>query len=322
MLNLEELRFIAKVARLYYSQSMTQSAIASQLDISQATVSRLLKRAIAEQIIRITVSMPGGVYAELEDQLEDQYNLKRAIVVDCPEGCDDSLLLDALGAAAAYYVETTIRQGEVIGISSWSATLLAMVDAMPQLNRSLNVQIVQILGGIGSPSAEIYAARLTERLARAVNGQTVFLPAPGVVPSEDAKALMLKDQFVQEAMGYFNQVTMALVGIGDIQPSKLLASSGNVFSNDELETLSQHGAVGDICLRFFDSNGKPVNAPLDRRVIGIGLDQLQKVRRCVGIAGGERKYSAIRGALQGRWLNVLITDHLTATRLVAEKSNR
>ena len=322
MSNLEELRFIAKVARLYYGESMTQAAIASQLDISQATVSRLLKRAVVEQIIRISVSMPVGVYADLEDQLEARYGLKRAIVVDCPDDCDDTLLLDALGSAAAYYVETTIRQNEVIGISSWSATLLAMVDAMPQLNRSLNVQIVQILGGVGSPSAEIYAARLTERLARAVNGQTVFLPAPGVVLSEDAKELMLKDQFVQEAMRYFDQVTMALVGIGDIQPSKLLASSGNVFSNEELETLRQYGAVGDICLRFFGAGGQPISAPVDRRVIGISLDQLQKVRRCVGIAGGARKYAAIRGALEGRWLNVLITDHLTATRLVTEKDER
>jgi DNA-binding transcriptional regulator LsrR (DeoR family) len=320
MLNLEELRFIAKVARLYYSTGMTQSAIARQLDISQATVSRLLKRAVAEKIVRITVSMPTGVYADLEDQLEALYGLKRAIVVDCPDGCDDTLLLDALGAAAAYYIETTITQDEIIGISSWSATLLAMVDAMPKLNRQLNVQIVQILGGVGSPSAEVYASRLTDRLARAVNARTVFLPAPGVVASEEARMSLLSDQFVQEAMRFFDQVTMALVGIGDIQPSKLLASSGNVFADEELETLKQVGAVGDICLRFFDADGNPVIVPLDRRVIGISLDQLQKVRRCVGIAGGERKYAAIRGALEGRWLNVLITDHLTAARLVAERT--
>lgn len=318
MQNLEELRFVAKVARLYYSAGLTQSAIARQLDISQATVSRLLRRAVSEQIVRISVSMPSGVYDSLEDQLEARYNLKRAIVVDCPDGCDDALLLDALGAGAAYYVESTIRQGEVIGISSWSATLLAMVDAMHQIKGNLNVQIVQILGGVGSPSAEIYAARLTERLARAVNGNTVFLPAPGLVASEGAKDSLLHDQFVQEAMSYFEGVTMALVGIGDIQPSRLLASSGNVFTNEELDTLRQYGAVGDICLRFFDAKGQPVNAPLDRRVIGISLEQLQKVRRCVGIAGGERKYAAIRGALEGHWLNVLVTDHLTATRLVTE----
>jgi hypothetical protein len=36
----------------------------------------------------------------------------------------------------------------------------------------------------------------------------------------------------------------------------------------------------------------------------------------VGIAGGRRKFAAIRGALRGRRVNVLITDRSTAERLV------
>ena len=39
------------------------------------------------------------------------------------------MLQHAIGAAAAFYVESTLKKGDVIGISSWSATLLAMVDA-------------------------------------------------------------------------------------------------------------------------------------------------------------------------------------------------
>ena len=40
--------------------------------------------------------------------------------------------------------------------------------------------------------------------------------------------------------------------------------------------------------------------------------------RSVGIAGGERKYDAIRGALAGGWINVLITDARTAERLLGD----
>ena len=35
-----------------------------------------------------------------------------------------------LGAAAAFYLETTLKPTDVIGISSWSAALLAMVESM------------------------------------------------------------------------------------------------------------------------------------------------------------------------------------------------
>jgi DNA-binding transcriptional regulator LsrR (DeoR family) len=36
----------------------------------------------------------------------------------------------------------------------------------------------------------------------------------------------------------------------------------------------------------------------------------------VGIAGGKRKFEAIRGALRGKLINVLITDRRTAERLL------
>jgi DNA-binding transcriptional regulator LsrR (DeoR family) len=126
----------------------------------------------------------------------------------------------------------------------------------------------------------------------------------------------LKDQFIKEAVTLFEEITLALVGIGSVEPSKLLASSGNVFSEEELDVLREAGAAGDICLRFFDSDGKPTVTALDSRVISITLEQLRTCKRAVGVAGGLRKTAAIRGAIQGGWINVLITDHRTATRLL------
>ena len=132
---------------------------------------------------------------------------------------------------------------------------------------------------------------------------------------------MLKERYVLEAIALFKSITVALVGIGAIEPSKLLASSGNVFSNQELELLRSHGAVGDISLRFFDAKGEPVVTPLNDRVIAIELEDLKRANRVVGIAGGRRKTAAIRGALLGRWINVFITDRATAERLLRAAPN-
>ena len=82
--------------------------------------------------------------------------------------------------------------------------------------------------------------------------------------------------------------------------------------------LQSAGAVGDVCLHFFDGEGKPVETPLDERVIGMSLEQLRHAKRTVGIAGGKRKLAAIRGALRGKWINVLITDRATAEGLLME----
>ena len=310
----DELRLITKIARLYYERGIRQAEIAAQLDLSQATVSRLLKRAEEERIVRITVSVPHGAFTELEEELQAAYGLKEAIVVESGE--DEEQIMRDIGAAAAYYVETTLKSGETIGISSWSSSLLAMVDAMHPLPRSISTKVVQILGGVGNPSAENHATHLTRRLASLTRGEATFLTAPGITGSAEMARIYLEDPFVRPTIEQFEQVTLALVGIGTVEPSKLLTSSGNIFNAAELDLLRERGAVGDICLRFFDQHGTPVLTPLNDRVIGMRLEQLQRVPRSVGIAGGRRKLQAIQGALRGRWINVLITDRATAAALV------
>lgn len=318
MPRLEELRLMTKVAYLYHVQGLNQTRIAQQLAVSQATVSRLLKRALAENIVRITVASPSGIYTDLEHGLQARYGLRDVIVADSTDPADEIAIQRNLGAAAAFYLENTIKPDEVIGISSWSSTLLAMEDAMHPINSASGATVVQILGGIGHADAEVHATRLTDRLAKLVGGTTRFLPAPGIVGSLDARDVLLNDPYVAETLALFERVTLALVGIGSLEPSTLLAHSGNIFAADELEQLRQGGAVGDICLRFFDGDGQPVIAPVNTRVIGMPLEQLRQVKRTVGIAGGLRKRAAIRGALNGRWINVLITDRFTAEALLAE----
>jgi DNA-binding transcriptional regulator LsrR (DeoR family) len=313
------LRLMTKVASLYHEQGLRQAEIADRLDLSQSRVSRLLKQAEKEGIVRITVAQPQGFYPELEERLQVLYGLREAVVADC-ERDDDQEALRVIGAAAAAYVETTIGTGEILGISSWSESLLAMLDNMHPQGRPTAEAVVQILGGSGNPAAEGHATRLTGRLAQLVGGEARFLPAPGVVGSKASRHALLDDPFVAAAMRWMDEITLAIVGIGAPTPSKLLAASGNVFTEEELHELEELGAVGDICLRFFDADGVPIASALDERVIGLELEQLKRPKRAVGVAGGPRKFEAIQGALRGRFVNVLITDRFTAERLAGDWS--
>jgi DNA-binding transcriptional regulator LsrR (DeoR family) len=317
MPRIDELRLIARVARMYYEWELRQSDIADQLGLSQATVSRLLNRSKEEGIIRISVNLPNGVYTELEETLVKKFGLRDAIVVDSLDD-NESLIQRDLGAAAAYYLESAIRPNEVIGISSWSATLLALVDSLHSVPRKPGVKVVQILGGVGNPSAEAHATRLTSRMAQLVNGEAVYLPVAGVLASEAARDILAADEVAQQAIRLFDHVTTALVGIGTVEPSPLLAQSGNIFAPEELDLLRQEKAVGDILVRFFDQDGNLVETGLEKRVISMSLEELSKVGRAIGVAGGSRKYASILGALRGHWINILVTDHFTAKWLANE----
>lgn len=310
----DDIRLITKVARLYYEADLNQPEIAKRLGLSQAKVSRLLAQARERDIVRITVHSPLGVHTDVEAAIEATYGIPEAIVVDT---CDDpEQLRRDLGRAAASYLQSTIRSDDVIGISSWSECLLAMVDALDPISSLQRVRVVQILGGVGDPIAERHANELSRRLASLVGGKAIPLPVPGVVGSAAACRVLESDDHVRGTLALFPQLTVALVGIGALEPSPLLARSGNIFTADELRRVGDAGGVGDVCLRFFDSAGTPVESTLDDRVIGMDLATLRRVPRIVAVAGGQRKHAAIAGALRGGWVTHLVTDRDTALSLL------
>ena len=314
----DQIRLLTKVARMYHERGLRQPQIAEQLHISQPRVSRLLRRAVELGIVRTTVVSPRGVHAELEERIEQAYGLAEVVIADTDEQADELQVQRALGSAAAVYLETTLMGKERIGVSSWSSALLATVEAMHPRSTPVAEQVVQMLGGLGNLNAQTQATRITGGLAQLTGAAAVFLPAPGVLASGGMREMFLTDPNVRPVLQACDRLTMALVGIGSVEPSPLLRESGNAFAEAELPALSRAGAVGDVCLRFFDEHGTPVASGLDQRVLGISEEALRQVPRRVGVAGGPRKYTAIRAALRGGWVNVLVTDLQIANRLLAQ----
>ena len=314
------LRLTTRVASLYHERGFGQVRIAEQLGLSQARVSRLLKQAEQLGIVRITVHVPEGVHAELEQQLEERYDLDEVILVEVDDAAlrDDEAMSRALASTVAAYLELMVPSFESIGVSSWSSTLLAAVNAMRPMGPGATKSVVQVLGGVGVPGAQRFATRLTERLAQLAKAEPVFMLAPGVVASPAAKKVLLADPACREAVERCDELSAVLMGIGAIPPSRMLRESGNVFSDQDLADLKRAGAVGDVCMRFYDPQGRPVETDFDTRVIGISTDQIRRARRRIGVAGGRRKFEAIRGALRGGWLSTLITDLKTGQRMLAE----
>jgi DNA-binding transcriptional regulator LsrR (DeoR family) len=309
-----QLRLITKVARMYHERGIRQTDIAESLHISQARVSRLLKRAAELGIVRTVVAVAPGVHTEIEEALEDTYGLAEAVVVDV-EGTDEEIIA-GLGSAGATYLETTLTGGERIGISSWSQTLLAVVDRMRPFRIPGAESVIQLMGGFGSSSVQTQGNRLLSEFARLVGATATFVPAPALVGNKAMRENLLNDPAMESVAKDWARLTMALAGIGSLPPSPLLRASGNAADLADQDRLHAAGAVGDVCLRFFDTAGNLVPSALDDRVVGIDADTLRKIPRRIGIAGGQSKHSAIHASVTGGWVNVLITDTGTAAALL------
>jgi DNA-binding transcriptional regulator LsrR (DeoR family) len=302
---------------MYHEQKMSQADIADQLHVSQSRVSRWLTDAVRAGIVRTIVVAPPGIESDLEEAVAAKYGLQAVVIADVHSE-DEASIIRALGAAAAGYLEVTLTGANRVGLSSWSSTLLATVDAMAPRNVKTAERIVQVIGGVGNPTVQVRATHLADRLASVTKGTPKYLPAPGIVSSRSGRDALLEDAFVAEIAAEWDSLDTLLLGIGSIEPSPLLRDSGNSLGDDDLRDLAAAGAVGDVCLRFFDEHGALVDSGLNDRVLGISPQQLLNVGRRIGVAGGSRKYSAIKAAITGAWVNVLITDKATALKLESE----
>jgi len=314
-LDTQQMRLITRVARLHHMQGLRQGEIAETLEISQASVSRFLALAEEHGIVRTIVVPPEGLYPELEDGLAAAYGLQAVYVVDITARESGVELI--LGAAAARCLSTELKGGPVLGLTSWSATLREMAGQMEARAGSGIKRVVELLGDLGSPRLQHEAALATQRVARAFNAEPVYLRTPGVIPIAQVRSVALADVHVQSALKLMDKIDVALVGIGPADIHGPLEPGDNFFTSQQLAEVRAAGAVGQLHQRFINAAGEAVPTSLDECVVGITLAQLRKVRRKIAVAGGAGKHAAIAAALNGKWIDVLVTDINTAHYLMA-----
>lgn len=300
-------QLLFKIATAYYTDDQTQQCIADRFGLTRVKVCRLLKEAREEGVVTIRIRSPEGEGAYLARRLEERYGLKEAVVAGTAEGGA------AVGAAGAAYLRRIAKNGLTVALS-WGTALLAFVNALEGLE-DFGIRAVQMLGGLGDADADVHGAELTRRLAQRLGTKPRLLQAPGIVASRELQSALAADPQIAETLAMARNADVAFVGIGALDEESLLRG-GSIVSGQELALLSHSGAVGDLALNFFDSTGRPVPSPTDGRIIGLSLQEIRSLPRTVALAWGRRKVAALRGALAGRLVSVLITDVNTAASLL------
>ena len=115
-----------------------------------------------------------------------------------------------------------------------------------------------------------------------------------------------------------NRIDVALVGIGYPNEHSAIKATG-YYKENEIESLVSRKAAGELCMQFYDIEGHTGSYASDNAVIGMDIHRLCKVPCSVGIAGGKEKLSAIQGAINGKYINVLITDTECARALLSDE---
>jgi len=314
MLSWEERRQLVKTANLYYIEGLTQEQIAKKVGVSRPVISKQLQKAKEYGIVEVFIKDESLHTVEIEKQLENKFQLKDVIVVPSVGGSPE-LRKKAVGQAAANFVSKKLKGVEKIGIS-WGTTLAAFVQEYPY-ERNENIKIIPLVGGMGSKQVDIHANQLAYELAKKMHASCSYLYVPAVIESEELKDRLVNMNDVKSVLEEGRTVDIALVGIGNpYQPNSILKEVGYLTEND-IEEFRAAGAVGDISSRFIDVNGSPIEHSINEKVIGITLGEIANINLVIGVVEGVEKKDSILGALNGKFLDVLIIDEETASAIVS-----
>jgi deoxyribonucleoside regulator len=307
----EKLSKIIEAAKLYYLLDYNQHEIAQILGVSRPTVSRFLQLAKSEGIVEINIKDPTENVENLSAQLEQKFKLKKAVVVSIPQ-FEDHIIKNYLGEKTAEYLHGIVKDNDIIGVT-WGTTLYHVAIELKQ-KFVKDVMVVQLKGGVSHSETNTYASEILYLFGKAFNTTPLHLPLPAIVDQFVVKQAMEADRHIGKILDLGKQANIAIFTTGNVNPDSLLFQLG-YFTESDLKTLNGK-AVGDICSRFFDENGKICNESLNERTLGINLDDLKRKEYSILVAGGPNKIAGIFGALKGRFANVLVTDQFTAQFLL------
>jgi len=310
----DDVETLADIAEDYYVNGENQETIAVRYGVSRSYVSRLLQRARDLGVVEITVHREIQRNRELERAIEAQFNLHRCYVADCAG--DPDLALRQAGKLAVAILAENLTPESTLALG-WGQSVRAMVDALAP-GRLSSARVVQMFGGFSGARLETTSWELVAETARALGAIEDRLHAPWIVETSELARSLVEQPDIAAVLRHAAEADVAVTGIG----AKGRGSSAMLFGTryltlSQIREIDEEGAVGDICGRLFDSEGRACRVPFMSRVIGLDLEAIRRIPMMVGIAVGHEKAKAILGALRGGLLDALVTDTGAARAVLA-----
>jgi deoxyribonucleoside regulator len=320
----QSVSLVLRTAYLYYLKDKSQREIADALSISMSTVSRLVKKARDEKIVEFVIRDPYIQSIEMEENLKKAFNLKDVVVAPIPLPPSDGNMSVGLEENArrkvalegARYIQRIISDDDVLGVS-WGKTIQMLINFLNPFQK-INAGFVTMHGSIVGCNPDMDVRALVDRMSMAFGGRNYSLLSEGYASTKELKDLIQTEKSVSRVFEMFEQITVSLVSVGAFYPEhdSMLYDTGYYISESDLEALKAKDLVGDIFLRFFDSNGNECDSSYRDRTVGIKFDTYKKIKTKIVIAAGKKKLNAVLGAIRGGLVDVLITDCFMASALL------
>lgn len=307
-----------EAAWLYYHDGLNQNEIAARMRISRASVVNYLNEARARDWVR--VHLDSGIFQghRLAAELCKVFRLAEALVVP-----DDPVYRDGAAAsvarvtrAAADWLPRLLEPGDILGVS-WGATVYQMAQQVP-FTPVQNLTVVQLLGS--RPAAPGFEAEAcTSMLAHRLDGQCINLHVPLVLSNESLRDALCDEPVVRDQLAALATCNKTVLACGTCDADAHVVRSG-ILSADSIAAYRDKGAAGVICGRLIDAEGRPVFADVEKRMIGVSLDQMRGKEMALLVAAGPGRAKPAQAAIKGGYVTHLATSTRVAKDLLEMKT--
>jgi len=208
-----------------------------------------------------------------------------------PTPADPGAVQAIVGAALGHYMTRLLAQNDIrlFGMS-WGNTLNLAIRYMERLNRP-DLEIVSVMGGL-SKGSDLNSYEITQRLANLCSARHHYFTAPIYAGSAESRDVLIAQDVFREVIEKIRSADALAMAAGDMQGSLLIRDGlPSEFSAAEL---IEAGAVGDILGYMLDARGNLIDHPINRRVVGITLDDLATIPNTILAAGGAHKVAIVR----------------------------
>ena len=305
---------LVKAARMYFVDGASQQDVAQALGTSRSNVSRMLSAARQQGIVEIRIVDSAQRSDDLEEELKQRFGLH-----DCQVSAyaPRSTPAQSVAKLSSQWLLDNVQEGQRLALS-WGTALQAMVWDVTA-SQHYDVEVVQLVGGLSSVRAEVTGQELVRELATRLGARYRYLHAPALVANASALEAFLSERSVSSALDAAKSADIAFVGIGTYGDSSSAAIiDAMALAPDEKAAFESMSPAGDICARYYDINGTPLEFRLvSEHVIAVNLEDLRRVPMVVGVTSGRVKGPGLCGALRGGHLDVLICDESAARAALA-----
>lgn len=300
-----------KIAYYYYILGLTQDEIAKRMSLTRQRVNHIIKSLVDLDIVSINIHGYEHDNVKLECDLEQKYNLTKALIVEDYGESDTAIY--KVANAAAQYLDRIIQRGDMIGIS-WGRTLEQVVKQM-QYNKREECKVVQLMGAYNIERDGEKSDELVRNLANRLECPGHIFYAPLIVEHEETKQWLMKEKGIISSYELMSQCNIALIGVGVISEKATMYLRGN-YTKEDIEALQENGFIADIVMNPIRKNGSWEGCSVSNRIMSADIECLKKIDNTVLIACGKEKIDAIKASLLTGCVNTLITDHETANQMI------